>query len=274
MPLIRPQVPRAIFRSSPLTLVAGQVQFEPILAISESSFIASFQEAIRASYPRVGRVSSVEMAVGPDGVEARPKSTNGWAFSSPDENATIGLDANSLALELRSYRTYEDFRAQFAQVLTTFLALVDVGERTRVGLRYVNHIRHDSPANIASWRDLVRPELLGLAASSDLAADEYVMHSISETRYAEEESQLIVRYGYVHLPSVAGPTGISTAPAFLLDLDHFDVRRTPTIDADQVMNQLDYFHKDIHRVFRWAITDAGATALGIGEEIDDEGTRS
>ena len=60
MPLIRPDVPRAVFDQSPLTYVVCQIQFEPILAIAQPTFIAAFQEEIRHDYPQLARVGSVE----------------------------------------------------------------------------------------------------------------------------------------------------------------------------------------------------------------------
>ena len=269
MPLIKPEVTRALFDRSQLTLVVCQIQFEPILAIGQPNFIAAFQEAIRGEYPGLARVGSVELLVGPDGIGAKPTEASGWAFDSQD-GRTVVLDANSMALEVRSYRTFDDLRKRFADLLTTLLETIKPGERTRLGLRYINQIRFDDASSIGAWRSLVRPELLGLAFSPELATDETIKHTLGQTRLAEEDSQLVARYGFLPAGVVMPGAPPAETPYFLLDLDEFDVRHFPTIEPEAALQQLDSFHGDIHRAFRWALMPEGAARLGLGDEITSE----
>jgi uncharacterized protein (TIGR04255 family) len=55
-------------------------------------------------------------------------------------------------------------------------------------------------------------------------------------------------------------------PHFVLDMDCFDVRRFESIDPKQLRSQLNDFHADIHRLFRWSLTEEGAARFGLGED--------
>ena len=69
MPLIRPTFERVQLSDPPLQLVVAQVQFQPVLGIADPKFVAPFQQAIAKAFPRLTRTSSLELSVGPAGVE-------------------------------------------------------------------------------------------------------------------------------------------------------------------------------------------------------------
>jgi uncharacterized protein (TIGR04255 family) len=142
----------------------------------------------------------------------------------------------------------------------------------------LNRIVFDDAGSVGDWRSLVRPELLGLAASTELVADEHVMHTFGQARLAQDESQMLVRYGLIEPGTPIHPTVEPTDTTyFLLDLDHFDVRHFPDIDVSETIAQLDAFHEDIHRVFRWSLSESAAHRLGAGmteEETQPEAVRA
>jgi len=266
MTLIRPDVPRVRFASPPLALVLCQVQFEPILRISDPAFIAQFQDAVRTEYPSVGRVGGVELAFGSEGLKAEPTTSGAWSFGSSDGQWQLVLAPEALTLQSPKHESYELLRDRFIAVLRAFVELVEPGARTRLGLRYVNRIAFDDAHSVARWRELVRPELLGLAGTSELAEDDAIRHAFGQVRFVQDESQMFVRYGFMESGMAHHPdVGISETPYFLLDLDHFDVRRMTSIDIEQIAAELDAFHDDIHRVFRWAISAEAAERFGVEE---------
>jgi uncharacterized protein (TIGR04255 family) len=172
------------------------------------------------------------------------------------------LDSNSLALETRQYVSFDSFKEAFVFAMTEFVRAVRPGRRTRLGLRYVNYITFDDALTPSAWRKLVRPELMGLLSTDEFTDDAFVKHSLGETRLAHEESQTVARYGY--LSSSMGFEGADPdVPFFLLDIDHFDVRRFDDISLEQVEQQLVDFHADTYRVFRWSLSPAGSERLGI-----------
>jgi uncharacterized protein (TIGR04255 family) len=266
MPLIRPEAPRAMFERSPLSGVICQVQFAPILGINDAAFIASFQEELRVDYPNLGRVGGVDLTVGPGGIEAKEAEQGGWLFSAADGAWAAVLAPNSLSLRAEQYTRYEELRERFLHVLDRCIEYFKPATRTRLGLRYINRLAFDDVTTVGAWRRLVKPELLGIVASADVADDAVISHSLGQTRFAQEESQLLARYGYLPSPVVVTDGVMPESPSgphFLLDFDHFDVRTFPSLELDAIAEQLDGFHEEIHRLFRWSLTEEGAERLGI-----------
>jgi len=272
MALIRPEAQRVPFARSPLKLVVCQLQFDAILSINDAEFIAPFQEDLRNDYPTIGRVAGLDLVVGPAGVETKEAEPSGWLFTSADGAWAIVLAPNGVTVRTEQYTNFEELKERFLWALERCLERFRPGTRTRLGLRYVNRLAFEEATDLTAWRELVRPELLGLVASAEVADDAVVMHSLGQTRFAQDESQLLARYGYVPgvtIADVAGgeasPEAPSTNIELLLDFDHFDVRPQPAIEIQGVADELDRLHEDIHRLFHWCITEEAERRLGIGE---------
>lgn len=266
--------PRVRFARPPLTVVICQVQFEAVLAIGQADYVAGFQERVRSTYPRLSRVAGVEVTVGPEGIATKPASSTSWLFESADAKWTVALDANSLSLTAKAYAGYDDFRDRLTMLLPHLVASINPGERTRLGLRYVNQLHFDDVREISGWRTLVRPELLGIAASGDLGADDKVMHNIGQIRFADEGSQLFVRHGYVPGGTVGPDVAPLDRPYFLLDLDNFDVRRFPSVDVEGILEQVDSLHDSIYTIFRWCLTRECEARMGVNDSASRGGLAS
>jgi uncharacterized protein (TIGR04255 family) len=270
MSLIRVDAARAQFTDAPVALVACQLNFEPIMRLADPTGVAPFQEAIRATYPSASRVAGLQLMLGGAGIQTEPAEASGaWAFASPDQMWQVTLSPDALTIQTKQHESYEDLRERFVESLKHFIELCDPGARVRLGLRYINRLAFEDVTSVEDWRQIVRPELLGLAAAPELADDETVRHAFGQARFAGEESQLVVRHGLLEPGSVTHPDVVPPETRhFVLDLDAFDVRRFDAIEVDDVMAQLDDFHDDIHRLFRWSLTDAGAERFGVMERTD------
>lgn len=267
MPVIAREVARELLPTPPLALVIAQVQFEPILRLGDADFVAPFQEAIRAEYPRLGRVGAIDIVIGPQGIESRDVQQGGWALASADDNWAVVVGPESLSLQARSYENYETLRSRFVSVLSEFLRIFHPGQRTRVGLRYVNRLVISDGA-LETARTLVKPEILGMAAAVGLSDDAAMKHSVAQTRFANVEGQLVARYGFLR-SGVAVDQALSPLPPLetdhiLLDFDYIDVRRVPKVNVEDVCQQLDDFHEGIYRLFVWSLTPEGIAALRGG----------
>lgn len=265
MSLVHGTAPRGVFARAPVALVVCQVQFEPILRLGDSTSVAPFQDAIRDRYPEVGRVAGLHLSISEQGLTAQP-ATDGaaWSFASADGDWQVVLATNALTIQTKQPESYEAVRIRFIALVRTFVELYQPGARTRLGLRYVNKFVFDDASSVGSWRTLVRPEVLGLVATSALFDDEDVSHSFGQTRVAQEASQMIVKYGFLEPGALTHPdVEVTTSPYFVLDLDQFDVRKMPAIDPDAISAELDSYHDDIHRVFRWVLAPPAAERLGL-----------
>jgi uncharacterized protein (TIGR04255 family) len=193
-------------------------------------------------------------------------SSGGWSFASSDDERQIIVGADSLVLQTRRHTTYEVLREEFERILSSFVEEYAPSARHRLGLRYVNRLIFENAKSISDWRRLVRPELLGMAATAALADDDEILHSYGQTRFARSESQIIARYGVMEQGETSDPTlQPSNLPSFLLDVDHFDVRRFDEVSVPVALEQLDEFHEDIHRLFSWCLSDDARALLGVGD---------
>lgn len=163
------------FANSPLKLVVGQVRFPTLLRFEQNSFVASFQEAVRDDYPKVARESTVTLQISPAGVD---RNSNGflWRLSSRDNFWSVVLGESSLTLESRRYSSMQDFLERFGRVLEAAKDSLEISDRLRLGLRYINEFRYPSASDIADWRELelLNSEFLGFEASSLL--DGHINH--------------------------------------------------------------------------------------------------
>lgn len=274
MTLIRVQVPQGTFTRPPIALVACQVNFESILGLSEAGFVAPFQEALRSRYPVANRVGVLQINIGGDASLSteRPES-GGWAFSSSDGKWQIGLGRDNLTLQSTDHVvSYDELRDRFLDVVELFVEQFQPGAQLRLGLRYINRLAFDDASTIDTWRRLVRPELLGLAAADELVEQEDVKQSFGQARFARDEDQMLVSYGFLEAGTLTHPAvAPQPLPHFLLDIDQFDVRRHESIDLDETRRVMDGWHDDIHRLFRWALTNEGVERLGPADSTTDEG---
>jgi uncharacterized protein (TIGR04255 family) len=262
MALIRLEAPPGTFARAPLALVACQIHFEPILRLTEADFVAPFQEAVRDKYPTLSQVAGLQIALAAGGLRAEPADLGAWAFGSVDQRWQITLGRDNLTIQAGQYDSYEDLRERFLEVLRLFVEIYSPGARLRLGLRYINRLAFDDVTTIDGWRELVRPELLGLAGSIGVVDPGDVKHAFGQARLATEESQMVVRHGFLEPGTLTHPdVEPPQLPHFVLDMDHFDMRRFEAINPDDTGEQLDSFHEDILRLFRWALTDKGAARL-------------
>src|SRR5688572_2034801 len=134
MPL--PIYDRVIFRKPPLRLVLGQVRFPFLFRFNERPFLAPFQEAIQAEYPRVAQEQQLAVKVTPKGVE--PTGEALWRFSARDGAWSAVLGEGGLTLESRRYTSIDDFVARFERLLAAAVECLGVEERTRLGVRFIN----------------------------------------------------------------------------------------------------------------------------------------
>src|SRR6266540_2789868 len=168
MSLIRVAEPRGSFARAPVALVACQINFEPILRLSDPAFVAPFQEALRANYPTVNQVAGLQLTLGEGGLRAEPgEGSAAWAFVSVDGTWQVSLGQGALTIQSKDHGSYEVLRDRFLEVLGAFVEACQPGARLRLGLRYINRLAFDDATSVENWRTLVQPELLGIAAATE-----------------------------------------------------------------------------------------------------------
>lgn len=231
----------------------------------DSSFIASFYDALRLEYPRRSREQQVALQISPKGVQQGPGEML-WRFATHDRFWSIVVGEGAITLEARGYSSIDDFLTRFQRASNVAHEKLEVTERTRLGLRYINELRDPEAVTLSDWAGLLRPELLGFAASGLLEGR--VEHIIQELRVERQDGTLALRHGLLTgttvepLPQEKPPTG----RFYLIDLDYYDATECE-LDLSATLARMREYNHVLYRLFRWTLTDRLFDRLGPTDAV-------
>ena len=253
-PLSCPPPVEVPLAKGPLIRVLAQVQFPEIMSVNQRSFVASFQEAIRQTYPMVLQ-EQLQGSVLPGLPQTAGSSI--WRFGDTDGHWRVSLAPHFVALETTKYVDRNQFFERFRSVLHGLSKHIRPSHIDRLGVRYFNCILGSAVEKIET---LLRPEINGILGT--LPTTE-VLHALSETMFELPSGRLLTRWG--HLPAHATVDPAIFEPqgerSWIFDLDMSSIERTPMI-ADDLVVQAIKFSERIYAFFRWAVTDEMISRYG------------
>ncbi len=257
-----PESERVIYDENPLERVICQLRFPPILRIGAET-PATFQEQIRSDYPllRERPFSEIGLTIPPEiskifGEEVLSGFHSGKAvydFTSGDENWTISLTKDFIALTSRRYTHWGEFKDRFNKAVEAFQEIYSPAHYMRVGLRYRDLIRRSKLGlKDVDWMKLLAPHIAGELSDSSLS--NFIRTTKSELLIELEAGQghVQIRHGLVH----------QTEPdeqCYLIDSDFFSDQKTEVGDAGDKLN---HFNREAGRLFKWCITPKLHEAMG------------
>lgn len=237
----------------PLDVVLVQVRYPRLSKLAnDDQFIARFANAVADTYPIFDPVEqAVGLLVGPEGVKQTQEASKIWRMRSADDNWTVSITDNFLALQVKSYPGRTSFGERLSALLAPFLEVIAPPYVERLGVRYINRV-HDSEI-LDKLPSTITTEVLG-AVSASLPESVTLKHSISESLYDLQGRMLQVRSGYLSSGVGYDPIiPIADHPTWTLDLDAFSSSRTSFTITD-----VNLLYKElasiIYRYFRWAVT--------------------
>lgn len=247
MPL--PDYPRVIFRKPPVRLALAQVRFPIMLRFAEGAFVAPFQEAVRDTYPKVVKEQQFGAQLTPRGLQPLTEEFQ-WRFTSRDDVWSVVLGEGSLSLEVRQYESMDRFAERFGPLLLAARERLNITERGRFGLRFINEFRHAEGTSLQAWARLLRPEFVGFAGTDLFEGD--IEHMVQELRVRCPNGSLVVRHGLLSGTVVPDPrmTG-NEGPFYLLDLDYYIAEDQP-LEVEGTVQLMREYNDTLYRFFRWA----------------------
>jgi uncharacterized protein (TIGR04255 family) len=250
MPLDLEDQPRVLFANNPLRLVAAQIRFPPMFALSEPRAIAGLQRQLADSYPLAGLDEDlVDLATGIVTPPDRWTNRGLWRFESEDRAWSIVVTLDSIGLEASRYRRYEEFAERAEALFTAAVHTLGIRRRTRFGVRYVDEISHPEATTVVQWERFLRRDLLGLAAGELLSP--YVESTAQSIHLALDDGRLGIRHGYRKEGSGA---------VYFIDLDAYDPEARP-LEVEEVMARMARYKRWCWNFFRASITDELADFL-------------
>ncbi|MGH9108310.1 MAG: TIGR04255 family protein [Acidimicrobiales bacterium] len=255
-----PSVQEVPLSRAPLVNVIAQVRFPGVMKIEDSSFVANFQEAIRADYPILRPERQLGVMIGPGGVQPQDAGTV-WRFETKDPDAwQVTLAPTFVALSAKRYTRRSDLLTRLTVVLHALEGWVHPNVCDRIGVRYVDRVTGDQLEQLAKF---VRPEVLGVAGDETLLGNVEVVHTLSDTLFRlDDASQLRGRWGRLPAGATYDP-GLEPAgqPSWVLDLDHY-TSQPEDFDLAAIGGTVAEFCDRIYTFFRWAVTDTFLDEFG------------
>ena len=264
---------REVYPSAPLVLVAAEIRHPdtgPLGDKEKQQLKRALAEDLPVARPltRSGGVMTIGAGTAPQ-FQSAPTTTSP-RFLSRDLGTSATFHQEAVVVETTRYAGFDTFLALIQRVLTARVNVGVLDGVERLGLRYIDEIRVPGVGDSSSWRDWVRPALLGpnhLAADLDLRNDAWQgISTYSGQLDADEEFDqmtLVVRYGVGEGYALA-PDGElrrktpPPGPFFLIDIDSYWGPATagvPTLDLDKLTRALEGLHAPVRNLFENAITD-------------------
>ncbi len=245
MPAIETPFPHAERRDlaePPIELILAQIRFPTLAELYSNEGYVKFATAIRAEYAKATPLHEVGLEI----VQGRPKeiaATPVWKFEDIQGLWTLTLTPDFLALEVRRYQRFSEFRARFASVWQRLVELHGIGNRTRLGLRYIDRFATDKPHKVQlpdNWFDHLRPEVFPLRR-----LDPALTQAGQLAQSFDIRNDLALTY------RSAFKWGSSDDPEYrecVLDLDCYD----PSVaGVGDVSSRLDDLKEVTHNAFWW-----------------------
>jgi uncharacterized protein (TIGR04255 family) len=247
------------FKKSPLRLVIGQLRFTIMPRFEQKGFIADFQEAIRADYPKTSREAVVTYQLTPTSISSGASET-AWRFSSKDLHWAVIINEAALTLETRSYRTMQDFIDRFQHLLEIAQETLEITDRLRLGLRYINELRYPAAETLEDWQGLLNPKLVGFDAASLLSGK--INHTLQEIQISRPDGIFAIRHGLLNGTAVPplpkeDPIG---GKFYLIDLDYYDTDEYD-LDVPNTLKKMRNYNEMMSGFFRWTLSEKLYTHL-------------
>ena len=252
--MIFPESPRVIYGKNPLQQVICQVRFPAILRIVSDTPV-EFQDKIRAEYPLFAEKREATIRLPEELTKKLPAeflaAETAYEFTSADEQWTVSLTREFLALSARKYERWEDFSKHLAGPVDALASIYSPPFWSRTGLRYQDLIRRSAiELDQVEWKDLLNPQLAGELSDEQIAAViEYSRHEFQIKQ--NTNGNVRIRHGLV--------TDQETDEVcYMIDADFFTEER---LEGENVRNRLNEFNQEAGRLFRWSISEKLHTAM-------------
>ena len=241
---------------APLVSVIAQVRFPVIAALHEIAGIASFQEAVKGTYPVMRPENQTSAVLGSDGNLIAGESVPLWRFRGKDDGWMATVAPSWIALETSTYTSRSDFLHRWTELLELFDSVgLAPAVFDRLGVRYVDQL--SGVEDMANLHRFVNGAVLGaINIESDLGVGAELIGTVTQAHLGIRDAVMLARWGKVPPNAVAMP-GVPPvdAASWFLDVDVFTEGIDRPFTIESVAAQSGELAQHAYSFFRWAVTE-------------------
>lgn len=269
------EVQHRVYENPPLQLVACQIRFSQELSILNPGYVAPFQNAIKSEYPSLtgGDAVTLKLQI-TDPADARQPSvkterTQQYIFRDREDNWTVVLTAESVAIETRRYQNFTDFLERLQRILDALIEHINPSTVTRIGLRYINEFRPNGED--IDWSSVLNSQILGVYAIANLK--KRINLAVQEIYFRLlDDHQIAIRHGLFPEGTTVQPQEgmeIKEGSFYLLDFDMFK-EFSPTnkmaVSIDEICSYIRGYNLTIFHLFHTLVAEEYLATLGAKDE--------
>ena len=199
-----------------------------------------------------------ELAAGPKGIASESRGEGmEWVYHGERRQKTVTIAEDHVDIGYTEYESYADLRSDFLSILDILASTHEGIQISRLGLRYINHIRLPEGEDPLDWAPYVSERLLGILAIAD-----------DRTRIARAFQNVTLQMGSMVLKFQSGlhnedyPARI-VKKVFTLD---YDAYYGGLLEPQEASTHLDAFHAKIEEQFESHITQRLREMLVVVED--------
>lgn len=229
----------------------------PRLAKFDKNSLGAFQISLTERYPLFSEEKEMTFTASPQGVNSTQSPL--WKFRDLSSSWTVVLSPEHLAIECTQYTEWADLHDRFKEALDSLSSIITVPARSRIGLRYVNHL---DGATVAERLNLVAPDLLGFGSLRAAQASSAFLHAMSShTVFRDGDNTLSVR-------SATGDE-LGLPDGVVIDLDCFS-ERASAFDPAEILELFSTYNDVLFRTFLECLSEDHRDRLINPEKFSEE----
>ncbi len=226
--------------------VIFRVDFLGEIQLSQQA-VESFRRIVSDYFPEVEIRERISMEMTMDQIQktTREKRTKVFFFHNSATNNSITLEPDAVALDIRKYDNYNEFRRLVQKIIQNLETENPSAKASRVGLRYINQIILNE-GHPLDWTGLIKDPLL--SSINFIEQQNELSRYIGIIELNRLEYSIKFQYGWFNSEY---PNPIAKKE-FLLDYDCYSKNE---IELSSILSQVDEYHTAIKELFKYSILD-------------------
>jgi len=216
--------------------------------------LKEFQQSMKNIFPILQEMKGV--VIGHKVKEGNLESERGedfvkWNLFNRKKTRLVSLEPDNISLEFKEYENFDEFLEVITQAIEKIYSLFPSISSTRLGLRYINHIKLDNE-DIFNWENFINESLL--SPIKFVEDKNIICRHINSIELNKESYRIKFQSG---MPNSVYPNKI-VRKEFILDYDCFTFEN---MNKEEIITKVREFHECIKDMFEKSIKEELRTIM-------------